>query len=81
MIALGRRFNVMIDSLNRFLHYLDLGVEEGLSGGTIKAYRMDIEKGFSAFLYNSVKYEAKEVTKDDIRSYLDYTAVSMGTPA
>ncbi len=66
----------MIDSLNRFLHYL--GVEEGLSGGTIKAYRMDLEKGFIAFLHKEGKYEVGEVTRDDIRSYLDYTAASRG---
>jgi site-specific recombinase XerD len=64
----------MIDELNRFLHYL--GVEKGLSRGTIKAYKLDLERGFISFLYSRGKYSVEEVTRDDIRDYLDYTAAA-----
>jgi integrase/recombinase XerD len=74
MMVLHRRLSMMIDELNRFLHYL--GVEKGLSRGTTDAYRLDLEKGFIPFLYRRGKYLVAEVTRDDIRDYLDYTATS-----
>lgn len=63
----------MRDKLNRFLRYL--WIEKGASSGTIEAYRLDIEKGLIPFLLQRGKYGAKEVTKADIRAYLEYLAI------
>jgi len=63
----------MQKELNRFLHYL--GVEKGYSQGTIEAYQLDIGKGLFPFLHQRGKFRVEEVTKDDIRAYLDYLAV------
>jgi len=60
------------DTLDRFLHYLH--VEKGYSPGTIKAYQLDIQKGLIPFLRQRGKFQIGEVTKDDIRAYLDYLA-------
>jgi len=62
--------------LNRFLRYLQ--VEKGFSQGTIEAYRLDIERGLIPFLHQRGKFEVGEVTKDDIRAYLDYVATDRG---
>jgi len=62
--------------LNRFLHYLQ--IEKGFSQGTIEAYRLDIEKGLIPFLRQRGKVEVGDVTKADIRAYLDYVASSRG---
>jgi len=62
--------------LNRFLRYLQ--IEKGASQGTIKAYQLDIEKGLIPFLHQQGKFEVGEVTKADIRGYLDYVATSRG---
>jgi len=62
--------------LNEFLRYLQ--VEKGFSQGTIKAYRLDIEKGLIPFLHQRGKFEVGEVTKADIRGYLDYVATAKG---
>ncbi len=66
----------MKGKLNRFLRYLQ--IEKGFSQGTIKAYRLDIEKGLIPFLHQRGKFEVVEVTKTDIRDYLDYAATSRG---
>jgi site-specific recombinase XerD len=66
----------MRNKLNRFLRYLE--VEKGFSPGTIEAYRLDIERGLIPFLYQRGKIEVGEVTKADIRAYLDYVATSRG---
>ena len=62
----------MRNKLNKFLRYLQ--VEKGFSQGTIEAYRLDIERGLIPFLYRQGKSEIEEVTKADIRAYLDYLA-------
>ena len=66
----------MRSKLNKFLHYLQ--IEKGGSQGTIEAYRLDIEKGLIPFLRQQRKLEVEEVTKDDIRVYLDYVATDRG---
>ena len=66
----------MKQELNRFLHYLE--VEKGYSQGTIEAYRLDVEKGLIPFLHQRGKFRVEEITKDDIRAYLDYLAVEKG---
>ena len=68
-----RRENVE-SKLNKFLCYLL--VERGFSQGTIKAYQLDIERGLIPFLHQGGKFEVGEVTKADIRDYLDYVATS-----
>ncbi len=66
----------MKSKLNRFLQYLQ--TEKGFSQGTIEAYRLDLEKGVIPFLHQRGKFEVGEVTKDDIRGYLDYVATARG---
>ena len=66
----------MRSKLNEFLRYLQ--IEKGFSQGTIKAYQLDIEKGLIPFLHQQGKSEVGEVTKGDIRGYLDYVATSRG---
>jgi len=66
----------MKSKLNKFLRYLD--IEKGYSQGTIEAYQLDIEKGLIPFLCQRGKCEVGEVTKDDIRAYLDYQATTRG---
>jgi len=68
----------MQEELNKFLHYLN--VEKGYSQGTIGAYQLDIQKGLIPFLYQRGKFRVEEVTKDDIRAYLDYLSVERGNP-
>jgi len=62
----------MRSKLNEFLHHLE--VENGFSPGTIKAYQLDIVRGLIPFLHQRGKFEVEEVTKDDIRAYLDHLA-------
>jgi len=62
--------------LKKFLRYLQ--VERGFSQGTIEAYQLDIQKGLIPFLHRRGKSEIAEVTKDDIRAYLDYLVVDRG---
>ncbi|NQT47813.1 MAG: tyrosine-type recombinase/integrase [Chloroflexi bacterium] len=66
----------MKSKLNNFLRYLL--IEKGFSQGTIEAYQLDIEKGLIPFLRQRGKCEVGEVTKDDIRAYLDYQATVRG---
>lgn len=66
----------MQKELNRFLHYLE--VEKGYSQGTIEAYQLDIEKGLIPFLHQQGKFGVGEVTRDDIRAYLDYLTLERG---
>ena len=66
----------MKSKLNEFLRYLQN--EMGYSPGTIEAYQFDIEKGLIPFLHQRGKFEVGEVTKADIRDYLDYIAISRG---
>lgn len=60
------------NSLDRFLHYLH--VEKGYSPGTTQAYQLDIARGLIPFLRQRGKFLTREVTKDDIRAYLNYLA-------
>jgi site-specific recombinase XerD len=69
----------MPKELNRFLQYLR--VEKGFSQGTIEAYQLDIGKGLIPFLRQRSKFRAEEITKYDIRAYLDYVAVERGNSA
>ncbi len=64
----------MKSALDKFLRYLR--IERGASIGTIHAYQLDIEKGFIPFLNQLGKSEAGEVTKDDIRGYLNFLYTS-----
>ncbi len=66
----------MISKLDKFLRYLEM--ERGFSLGTIEAYRLDIAKGLIPFLHRRGKFEAGEVTKDDIKAYLDFIATNKG---
>jgi len=66
----------MKQKLNKFLRYLQ--IEKGFSQGTIEAYQLDIERGLIPFLHQQGKFEVAEVTKDDIRAYLDYQATVRG---
>lgn len=58
--------------------FTTLKVERGYSAGTIEAYRLDLERGLLPFLYGRDVRELKDVTSDDIRSYLDYLANTRG---
>jgi len=66
----------MKSKLEKFLRFLQ--IEKGFSQGTIEAYRLDIEKGLIPFLRQRGKCEVGEVTRDDIRAYLDYQATARG---
>ncbi len=66
----------MKDRIDRFLRYLR--IEKGSSVTTVEAYRLDIEKGLMPFLHQRDKFEIEEVTKDDVRAYLDYAATTKG---
>ena len=55
-----------------------LRIENGSSVTTVEAYRLDIEKGLMPFLHQRDKFEIEEVTKDDVRAYLDYAATTKG---
>ena len=66
----------MRSKLNRFLRYLQ--IERSFSQGTIKGYRLDIERGLIPFLRQRGKFEVGDVTKADIRAYLDYVASGRG---
>ena len=66
----------MKSKLDKFLRYLQ--IEKGFSQGTIEAYQLDIERGLIPFLHQRGKFEVEEVTKDDIRAYLDYQATARG---
>ena len=66
----------MVSKLNEFLRYLQN--EKGYSQGTIKVYKLDIERGLSPFLQQRGKSEIEEVTRADIRDYLDYLVNGRG---
>jgi len=66
----------MRSKLNEFLRYLQ--TEKGYSQGTIEVYELDIERGLIPFLHQRGKFQAGEVTKADIRAYLDYLANGRG---
>ncbi len=66
----------MRSKLNKFLHCLQ--IEKGFSPGTIKAYQLDIESGLIPFLHRQGESEVEEVTKADIRAYLDYAVTKRG---
>jgi site-specific recombinase XerD len=66
----------MRNELNRFLCYLQ--TERGFSQGTIEAYQLDIGRGLIPFLRQRGKFGTGEVTKADIRAYLDYQATGRG---
>jgi len=71
-----KKGETMKSKLNKFLGYLQ--IENGSSQGTIEAYRLDIEKGLIPFLRQRGKCEVGELTKADIRAYLDYVATVRG---
>ena len=52
--------------------------QKGYSQGTIEAYQLDIEKGLIPFLRQRGKFRVEEVTRDDIRAYLDYLTLERG---
>ena len=62
--------------LNEFLRYLQN--EKGYSQGTIQVYQLDIERELIPFLQRRGKFELAEVTKADIRNYLDYLVTDRG---
>jgi len=62
----------MLSKLKQFLRYLQN--EKGYSQGTIEVYELDIGRGLFPFLHQRGKSEVEEVTKADIRDYLDYLA-------
>jgi site-specific recombinase XerD len=64
----------MKNELNGFLHYLE--VEKGFSPGTISAYRLDISGSFLPFLFKKGKCIAKEITREDIKVYMDYLTIN-----
>jgi len=66
----------MKSELNRFLRYLQ--IEKGASDTTVEAYQLDIERGLIPFLHHRGKFEVREITKTDIRAYLDYVARTRG---
>jgi len=66
----------MRSQLNKFLRYLQ--IEKGFPPGTIEAYRLDLERGLIPFLRQRGKPEIGQVTKADIRAYLDYLATGRG---
>ncbi|MBI2957606.1 MAG: tyrosine-type recombinase/integrase [Chloroflexi bacterium] len=63
-------------ALGRFLNHLN--VERGFSPATVAAYRLDLEKGFVPFLGRRDKNRYHDVTKEDVRAYLDYLAHARG---
>ena len=69
----------MITKLDKFLFYLE--TERGFSTGTVEAYQLDIAKGLISYLHQRGKFEAREVTKDDIKAYLDFLASDKGNAA
>ena len=69
----------MISKLDKFLRYLE--TERGFSLGTIEAYRLDIAKGLIPFVHWRGKFEAGEVTRDDIKAYLDFLVTNKGNSA
>lgn len=69
----------MKNKLNKFLGYLH--IERGFSQGTIGAYQLDIERGLIPFLHQLGKSEIEEVTKDDIRAYMDFLTTVRGNSA
>ncbi len=66
----------MKSKLNKFLRHLQ--IEKGFFQGTIEAYQLDIEKGLIPFLQQRGKFTAGEITKADIRAYLDYLVADKG---
>jgi len=66
----------MKSNLIQFLRYLK--IERGYSQGTIEVYRLDIERGLIPFLCQQGTFKIAEVTKDDIRGYLDHQATARG---
>ena len=62
----------MQEQVTRFVRYLEM--ERGLSRSTIKLYRRDLEGELLPFLRRRGKPRVEEVTRDDIRMYLDYLA-------
>ena len=66
----------MESTVNGFLRCLE--VEKGYSTNTIEAYRLDVWKGLVPFLYQQGKFEVNEVTREDIRAYLDFLAHGRG---
>lgn len=58
---------------NKLSSYLcHMKTERGFSDGTIQAYQIDIAKGLIPFLHQKGRSQPEEVTKDDIRSYMDF---------
>jgi site-specific recombinase XerD len=66
----------MKNELQRFLCYLE--VEKGFSPKTVEAYQLDLERGLFPFLSQRGKTNAIQVSRDDIRAYLEYLATVKG---
>lgn len=66
----------MEGKLDRFLRYLE--AERGFSPTTIEAYRLDLEKGLFPFLHQRGKFDVTQVTRDDIRAFLDFLTFDRG---
>jgi len=66
----------MEEKLDRFLRYLES--ERGFSPGTIEAYRLDLKKGLFPFLCQRDKFDVIQITKDDIRAFMDFLTFEMG---
>jgi len=60
----------MEGKLDRFLRYLK--AEKGFSPSTIEAYQLDLEKELFPFLRQRGKFDVTQVTRDDIRAFLDF---------
>jgi len=75
-ILVPQKEDYVRSKVERFLRYLQS--ERGFSQGTIEAYQLDVEKGLIPFLEQRGKFAVREVTKADIRAYLDYVATARG---
>lgn len=69
----------MQDTLMSYLRYMK--TERGFSEGTVQAYRLDIARGLTPFLHQRGKLRPEEITKDDIRAYMDFLANEKGNSA
>ncbi|MCL0073730.1 tyrosine-type recombinase/integrase [Dehalococcoidia bacterium] len=66
----------MKNNLSKFVRYLE--VERGCSKGTIGVYGQQMEKELIPFLHQRGRSAMGEVTRDDIRGYLDFLAFERG---
>lgn len=69
----------MHEKLGSYLRYMK--TERGFSEGTIQAYQLDIGKGLTPFLHRRGKSHPEDITKDDIRAYMDFLTSEKGNAA